>query len=560
MASSEDNRPPVDTNLLVAIYFISQERQGGSGGDLWLDSLGYFYSEGPQAWDYDGDGIPDPDDPDADSDLWPDTLEAIAGTNPLDSLDHPTGELAIPNGCYFGLFPIIGLTDEWMVFSDITSLKPALVPVFVDGWGDSTTFFHFDRTSCDFITRQGAIPVYQWPMMIRDSARVPPEWGWLGAYLLEGRFSPESVIAGVYDAELASFAAEVADWGLPLSINPLIEYNAGLVQYSGLTNFGPDAQSIPPRDSLGALGKQFGDTLAALCDTVPGDSLCNYYGDPTIPDGPERVADALAHIQDIFAIAGADRVIWTLQVLPSFVADSVWGSWNRPIYYYPPGHYPPWHSSSGHHGMIGPAADTTRLPDIFGNAYDTLLAISPLPILIIEFAVHSDSPTGTTDMSFMFTEDFCDLLKNDYPWVKGFTYANSDVYGQDYRHVGLQIDSARAQVFPGEPAAFSSCIGADSYYSQDPLLPTLGATEWPGKNETALVAWPNPFVNNTVITCPPDAISVSVYDPAGRLLWSKENPGSEIAWPKNQLSRGLHRGGKNKGASRVLRVVKVRKK
>lgn len=221
-----------------------------------------------------------------------------------------------------------------MIFSDITGLKPALVPVFVDGWGDSTRFFHFDRTSCDFITRQGAIPIYQWPMMITDPARVPPEWDWLGAYLLEGRFSPESVLAGVYDAKLAIFAGEVANWGLPIFINPLIEYNAGLVQYSGLTNFGLDARRVPPRDSKGYFGNTWiGDTLIALCDTVPGDSLCNYYGDPSVPDGPERVADAFARIQNIFAGADADNVIWTLQVLPALVMDSAWGSWNRPIYY-----------------------------------------------------------------------------------------------------------------------------------------------------------------------------------------------------------------------------------
>lgn len=209
--------------------------------------------------------------------------------------------------------------------------------------------------------------------------------------------------------------------------------------------------------------------------------------------------------------------------------------------------------------MIGTAGDTVRLPEIFGNAYDTLLSISPSPILIIEFAVHTDSATGTTDMSFAFSEDFCELLKNSYPYVKGFTYANSDVYGQDYRHVGLQIDSSRAQAFPGEPAAFSVCIGADPYYSQDPNLITLRTREWPDKREPALTARPNPFVNNTVIICPPDAISVSVYDPAGRLLWSKENPGREIVWPEKSVRPGIYIVvAKTKDASRVLKIVRVK--
>ncbi|MGB9589674.1 MAG: hypothetical protein ACPL68_02180, partial [Candidatus Hydrothermia bacterium] len=286
-AYNETIRPPLDTNLFARIDFRLQELQPGASGELWLDSLGYYYSEGPQSWDYDGDGIPDSRDPDADSDRWPDTLEIIAGTNPLDSLDHPTGDLGVPAGCYFGLFPVLGLTDEWLVFSDITGLKPALVTIFVDQWGNSTRFYHFDRTACDFVARQGGIPVYQWPMMRRGT--VPPEWEWLGSYPIEGRFSPESVAAGVYDADIAAFAREVADWGLPMFINPLVEYNTGLVQYSGLTNFGPDAQHVPPKDSMGVFGRWFGDTLIHLCGAVPGDSMCNYYGDPSLPDGPERV-------------------------------------------------------------------------------------------------------------------------------------------------------------------------------------------------------------------------------------------------------------------------------
>lgn len=558
----EQNRPAIDTNLLVTIFLFSQERQGGASGEIWLDSLGYFYSEGPQPWDYDSDGIPDENDPDADSDRWPNALENIAGTDVLDSLDSPSGELGLPSGCYFGLFPLMGLTDEWMVFSDITGLKPGLVTVFTSQWGDSSHFFHFDRTSCDFIARQGAIPVYQWPMMIRDSMRVPPEWRWCrDSYPLEERFSPESVLAGVYDADIAMFAGEVADWGLPLFINPLIEYNAGLVQYSGLANFGPDARRVPPRDSLGFFGGTWiGDTLLALCDTVPGDSLCNYYGNPLIPDGPERVADAFARVQAIFAGAGADKVIWTLQVLPSFVVDSAWGRWNRPSNYYPSGYYPAWHSSSAHHGMIESSGDTVHLPEMFAEAYDTLLAISPLPILLIEFAIHSDSATGSTDMSFMFSEDFCDLLKNRYPWVKGFTYANSDAYGADYRHVGLQIDSARAVAFPGEPAAFSSCIGSDPYYHQDPILLTLAKKEGSGKKGSVLSARPNPFVNKTTITCPQKTSLVSVYDPSGRLLWSKENPKEEITWPEGSVGPGVYIVmARAMGSCLVLKIIRVGK-
>jgi hypothetical protein len=412
---NETNRPTVDTTQMAMLVFGIQELQDSAEGEIWLDSLGYFYSEGPQPWDYDGDGIPDGLDPDADSDRWPDTLETIAGTGSLDSLDHPTGELGVPAGCYFGLFPVMGLTDEQMVFSDITGLKPALVTVFTDQWGDSSHFYHFDRASCDFIARQGAIPVYQWPMMRRV---VQDGWEWAGSCPVEKRFSPESVLAGAYDADLAMFAGEVRGWGLPVFINPLIEYNTGLVQYSGLTNFGPDADNVPPKDSMGVFGIWFGDTLIDLCGAVPGDSMCNYYGNPSLPDGPERVADAFAHIQDIFASAGADKVIWTLQVQPGFVPDSVWGRWNKPVYYYPQGHYPPWHASSAHHGMIRGQNDTVRLTEILSDAYDTLLTISQLPILLIEFAVHTDSATGSMDMSFMFSEDFCDLLKNRYPYVK----------------------------------------------------------------------------------------------------------------------------------------------
>jgi hypothetical protein len=129
----------------------------------------------------------------------------------------------------------------------------------------------------------------------------------------------------------------------------------------------------------------------------------------------------------------------------------------------------------------------------------------------------------------------------------------------DYRHVGLQIDSARAQAFPGEPAAFSSCIGADPYYYQDPLLPVLGTNEWPYKKETPLTARPNPFSGRTVITCPRDAVQVSVYDPAGRLLWRRERPGREITWPEEPVAPGIYFvvAETRRGIAGILKIVRT---
>jgi len=518
------NRPDIQPENIHSLTIVPQSQQAGQTGEFWIDDLGYVLADSISPGDVDGDGIPNQHDYDADNDGWFNTLEGFAGSGSLDAGSYPLSELGVPSTCYTGLFPIMYWTDESHQFEALTGMKGALMAVFVNGWGDATTFYHFNRALCDFIARHGAIPVYQWPIL--NSAR-----GGVWEGILDSTFRLNDIIQGSVDLELAEFAAEVRDWKMPLILNPVVEYNQGFTSYHGLSNFGPIGMSIPPRSLLGTLGQTWiGDSLIAYCDTVPAESVCTYYGDPFIPDGPERLRDALLHIKSVFETQGADNVIWTMQAHP-IVDPQHLGAWTNLSHYYSAA-YVDWHSLSAHHGFI---TDSLRsLSYVISDCYDSLVNLDPgKPILIIEFALHSDD-NGGADMTGVLLSDFSAELPDSFPMIKGWTYANSDRYGTDYSNTSLQIDSDR---YAGEIAAFAS-VASDPFYIKDPILfPRVGARERDHADyNDRLRVYPNPSTGLFTIRFSMAGATVSselrvgVYDVCGRLMEELEPGERRGAW------------------------------
>ncbi len=507
------NRPEIIPSHIHSLTFNPQRQQAGKSEDFWLDNIGYFSADSAGPGDIDGDGIPNESDLDADNDGWFNILERYAGCDSLDSNYYPASEVGLPSaGAYTGIFPIMYWGDEVFDFERFTGLKSALMTLYTGGWGDTLNFYHFDRAGCDFIARSGAIPVYQWPIL---NSTIDRQKFWLS--IMDSTYRLQKIINGDFDGELFTFATEVKNWKMPIILNPAIEYNQGFAPYHGIANFGPLGKSIPPRSLLGNIGTSWiGDSLIAYCDTVPAESISNYYGYPNIPDGPERLRDALIHIKSVFNSAGANNIIWTMQAHP-IVDPAHCGSWTNLSNYYADG-YVDWHSMSAHHGVIN---DTLRtLSYIITACYDSLLMLNPAkPIIAIEFAVHSDS-TGIMDMTNIFVSDFTDEFPNNFPMVKGWTYVNSDLYGTDYENVGLQIDSSR---YSGEINTFCA-LAQNPYYIKEPILfPNSPRMEKKQSelNSVKLECYPNPsnFVINIKysigIVC---GVELKIYNVTGQLV------------------------------------------
>ncbi|MGB9721884.1 MAG: T9SS type A sorting domain-containing protein [bacterium] len=524
-------RPEINPGHIQALFIAPQSRQAGRNENFYIDNIGYFTADSISPQDVDGDGIPNEIDWDADNDGWFNILEAYAGTDSLDTGSYPQSRLYFPvSGTYTGIFPLQYWSDEFYDFESITSLKSALAAVFVPGWGDTTTFYHFDRGNCDFIARYGAIPVYQWPIL---NARRSNSYG----AILDTLFRLKDIIEGRFDAQLADFATEIRNWKKPIILNPAVEYNQGWTSYHGLSNFGADGKHMPPRSLLGAMDTTWiVDSLLQYCDTVPAESISNYYGDPNVPDGPERLKDALLHIKNVFENVGATNVIWTMQTHP-IVNGAHFGNWSNLSNYYTD-EYVDCHSISAHHGVIN---DTPRtLSKVISECYDTLIALNPAkPIIVIEFAVHSDS-TGSMDMTNTFVNDFTVYFPDSFPMIKGWTYANSDRYDSDYVHTGLQIDSSR---YIGEINAFRA-VASNPYYIKIPILLPVGIEE---KTRAKIIGYvpeveifPNPSHRNIIFRVNAtglfnnESIHLDIYDITGRSVKSfylkSNNQSARLVW------------------------------
>ncbi len=280
---------------------------------------------------------------------------------------------------------------------------------------------------------------------------------------------------------------------------------------------------MPPRSLLGEMaGSWVVDSLLYHCDTVPAESISNYYGDHNIPDGPERLKDALLHIKNIFENVGASNIIWTMQTHP-IVKGAHFGNWSNLSNYYSE-QFVDCHSMSAHHGYIN---DTLRtLSYIISECYDTLMSLNPTkPIIIIEFAVHTEDNTGISDMTNTFVNDFTMYFQDSFPMIKGWTYVNSDRYDSDYVHTGLQIDSSR---YTGEINAFRA-VQQNSYYIKVPILLPVGIEEEQmsvaKKCGSSFEVFPNPFNDKTEIRYMIQDtryriqdINLKIYDVTGRVV------------------------------------------
>lgn len=118
------------------------------------------------------------------------------------------------------------------------------------------------------------------------------------------------------------------------------------------------------------------------------------FGDPAIPDGPERFVAAYRYIHDLFTAAGANNVLWVWCPSAPFATmeRSLGPGWNRAANYYPGDDYVDWLCLDGCNwgtSAFGQQFNSawTSFDVIFGDSYRQLQAINASkPILIGEFA------------------------------------------------------------------------------------------------------------------------------------------------------------------------------
>jgi hypothetical protein len=206
-----------------------------------------------------------------------------------------------------------------------------------------------------------------------------------------GPYALQNIIDGKFDVQLKAWADAARNTNIPL-----------------LTEFGTEANATEPWTGVwnGA-----GETTG--------------YGDPTLPDGPERFRDAYRHIVSLFRAEGATNVTWFFHVVQQFEPTSWWNTFAN---LYPGDDYVDWLGLStyglpnlpdGSYQSFEQALQTFHDPSYPGT-YADITSLSAKPLALVEVGVTEipQKPQWMRDM-------LATLQSDRYPRVQAIAWWNS---------------------------------------------------------------------------------------------------------------------------------------
>jgi len=242
------------------------------------------------------------------------------------------------------------------------------------------------------------------------------------------------ILDGEYDDHLQQWGERLRDFDKPIFLRWGHEMNGDWYPWAGINN---------------------------------GGGQLDGFGDPTLPDGPERFVTTYRYIHDAISAAGADNVLWVW--CPNAPFDnmaqnygSTTGGWNEAANYYPGDEYVGWLCFDGYNWGTSSYGQTfnsswTSFDQIFGSSYAELQAINPgKPIIIGEYASTEDGG----DKAAWITDAYR-VMQEDYPQIRAVIWF----------HINKETDW-RINSSPESQTAFSNAI-VDEYWLD----------EWPGMTE-----------------------------------------------------------------------------
>ncbi len=380
----------------------------------------------------------------------------------------PARVVPSPNGPYVGLFNIgdpLNVYDEFTAKSGGAATAP-IVFTFHD-WNAAgvEAVEPVLQTFNDPLEGEGnASPLQLARRVAEDGGVVAVAWDSVGYFFEHPEYFSgngqmpitwDDVFSGRYDDYVRTVAREIKDFGGPIMLSPAGEFNS-----IGYFSFGPE-------------GNQ------QLID-VDEEDLTRHYGDPTAPDGPERVRDLFRHVIDLFEDEGVENVTWFMYSHSGYLNPDALTELEReridqihPRHYYPGDEYIDWIGSSAYIDADDPTLDLAYAVDASLEAFRS---ITDKPYFVPEFGIVSASEA---DRSERLRELFLEELP-EYPELQALTWADSELFAQFFTlprlgHVegeleawqeavwasGLYEDGIRTVTVP-EPAPLAAALIAGS--------------------------------------------------------------------------------------------------
>ncbi len=258
-------------------------------------------------------------------------------TKPVFSND----KLQVSNGIYHSAYPDFGGTEDIVTTEAIRDFeqiagKNIVWAYFSNNWYND---IKFPAEAVQTIHKAGCVPFIR--MMPRSD-------------FYENQADPvytmQKIIDGEFDEQLEQWAKDAANVGFPLLVEFGTEVNGDWFSWNGKYN--------------GA-----GETSG--------------YGDPNLPDGPERFRDAYRHIINICRQNNATNITWFFHFDADGSPDDDWNDFEN---YYPGDDYIDWVGISAY-GPQEKNEDYREFDDILKNVYPRIIAMTDKPLAILEFAL-----------------------------------------------------------------------------------------------------------------------------------------------------------------------------
>ncbi len=335
---------------------------------------------------------------------------------PPASRSHPAKDalkvLAPENGYYVGPYQIPVQPQSVDGFARTTGHFPPVVFSFHDMFAETNSSQKPDRTLLDrmegenslrvfdmarYLDEQGSVLALAWAVYCCDIENVG---FWLRTKKPYDHF--ERILRGDMDDFLRASAHQIKDYGRPIMLTLVPEFN-----WQGGFLFGRD-------------GRQWMDGV---------DNICNEYGDPSWPDGPERIRDVYMHVIDLFRREGVKNVTWFMYSGNNYMAQGVEGQsiWLHPKYYYPGDDYIDWVGQSVYSTDAKWAEsydESGTFEQVFLPGYHAWKSVTKRPMILAEFGIQAGN---SQDRSHLWNDLFSRQLKA-LPGVKAVTIAESPLF------------------------------------------------------------------------------------------------------------------------------------
>ena len=303
-------------------------------------------------------------------------------------------------------------TEEILAFDEMVGKKMKWT-YFSDNWIDG--IIEFPQDNVEACEKAGTIPY----------VRMSP-WTEALTYQRDDWLHLEGLLAGNFDHGILAWAEGAKQYGKPIIVEFGPEVNGNWFPWNGQYN---------------------------------GGGLKNTYGDPSLPDGPERFRDVYRKIIDMFREHGVENVVWVFHV---DTAWAPWKPWNRPKFYYPGHDYIDWIALSVF-GRQLPKNDWLDFKAKLDFFWDQVEEVSlTKPVIVAEYAVIDDAQSP--DRKANWITDSFELIKNDPVYrerIKGMAWWNSPGYLSD-GSASMKVDSS-----PQALRAFKEALKDDFWIGRD---------------------------------------------------------------------------------------------